>query len=152
MKMNCSMSHEYRAYLTEERNKGDALIRLMFTFCGDESTTLVLTPKIEFSKKFPEFQKYERNSEEYKTFLVKTLLPVILDSLYVDFNRRTKTLETTVMLNRIFDECVIFDVIDKTRLNMIAETIDEYEENLGEELDEVVLFKLVRAACVPSNN
>lgn len=152
MKMNNSMSHEYRAYLNKERNKGDALIRLIFTFCGDESTTLVLTPKIEFSKKFPEFQNYERNSEEHKTFLVKTLLPVILDSLYVDFNRRTKTLETTVMLNRIFDECVIFDVIDKTRLNMIAETIDEYEEDSGEELDEVVLFKLVRAGCVPSEN
>ena len=137
------MSKEYEDFVI--RTKDKPIVYFIYSFDELASVTLKLSPDFLIEEAFPESRKLENNKDEYGRFIAQNIFPIVNNSLFIRFNRKTKTVETTVLRNSLFEKCIYFDVLDEDRLNAMAEDLDNYEMEIGEEIEDVVALTILIA-------
>lgn len=135
--MNNEMKYEIEAYLENTDNAFYALMSI------DElpQCCIKLVPQIDM-RKMPELKSLTVGTKEFNTYLQNTLFPIILKALYVEFNRGTKTINTTVLANPLFDKVLFLEEIDQNKLDKIEDAIEEYENANDAKFEETVKFNL----------
>ena len=144
------MSKEYENFVIRTNDK--PIIYFIYTFDELASVTLKLSPDFLVNEVFPESKKFEKCVNEYGKFITQNIFPIVNGSLFIQFNRKTKTVETTVLKNPVFEKCVYYDVLDKERLNAMAKDLDAYEKEIDEELGDVVTLTPLMAGFLKPKN
>lgn len=135
--MNNEMKYEIEAYLENTDNAFYALMSI------DElpQCCIKLVPQIDM-RRMPELEKLTVGTREFNTYVQSTVFPLILKALYVEFNRKTRTINTTVLVNPLFDKVLFLEEIDQHKLDKIEDAIEEYENTHDAEFEETVKFNI----------
>lgn len=135
--MNNEMKYEIEAYLENTDNAFYALMSIPEI----PQCNIKLVPQIDM-RKMPELERLTVGSKEFNTYAQNTVFPLILKALYVEFNRKTRTINTTVLVNPLFDRVLFLEEIDQRKLDKIEEAIKKYENANDAKFEETVKFNL----------
>ncbi len=135
--MNNQMKYEIEAYLENTDNAFYALMSIPEL----PQCYIKLVPKIDMSR-MPELKRLTVGTREFNTYAQNTVFPLILKALYVEFNRKTRTVNTTVLTNPLFNRVLFLEEIDQHKLDKIEDAIKEYENTHDAEFEEMVKFNI----------
>ncbi len=135
--MNNQMKYEIEAYLENTDNAFYALMSIPEL----PQCCIKLVPQIDMSR-MPELKRLTVGTREFNTYVQNMVFPLILKALYVEFNRKTRSINTTVLTNPLFNRVLFLEEIDQHKLDKIEDAIKEYENTHDAEFEEMVKFNI----------
>lgn len=131
--MNNQMKYEIEEYL----DSTDKAFYALMTASGIPQCSLKVVPKIT-PERIAGFEDLKVGTIEFNEYFQKNVLPVITRALVVHFNRETKSIETTVICNPLFEKVLFLEEIDENKLDGMEQSIKKHEELFDVEFEDRV--------------